>query len=383
MRQMKYEGLNYWGTPLIVSSIPIILLSSLSLFLAGLAYYIYDSSAIVAIPLIVLTGIIAVIFGATTLLPGIIDLSNLISSTRNQPPAPYCFYRSPQANLFGNVLSQIAYAGFALSRSIFQPRAYDIPMPGTEPVVDLGKQMRSHKEKASDSGELERWALEHIQSRNAVLALSWFSGAFGYSQDNAETLYRCLYETADPSTAWEISWAITRPTTPWVCPPGEGGSHRFIGSLVKDIALLRLCRHFFTYRDRKPLPIHMHIHRMELYLRVWRGVMNARVSELQPYVLTLDYFEMFCPNISNNVNPRREAFPGLPDRECGPILDSLNSRTNYDIILSPSCPVSQIFRGSPHRKPQDKSWWRLRAPNRTTFKSPGIHPPRPIEIDGL
>ncbi|TEB32711.1 hypothetical protein FA13DRAFT_222802 [Coprinellus micaceus] len=83
MRQMKYEGLNYWGTPPIVSSIPIILLSSLFLFLAGLAYYIYDSSAIVAIPLIVLTGIIAVIFGATTLLPGIIDLSNLISSTRN------------------------------------------------------------------------------------------------------------------------------------------------------------------------------------------------------------------------------------------------------------------------------------------------------------
>lgn len=321
MRQMKYDGLMYWRIPWIVASLPILFVISLLLFLVGLVQNMWQTAVLqAAIPLTILVCLVGLMILASTALPGLVDIASsehgFGGSKSNKPPTPYCVFRSPQSAGFGRVLAHTALKICTIYAKLRKPGAVRC-------IFNLGSLAE-----ASGRAERERWQLDYIQAihRDGVSALSWFSRTFDYSQESAILLYKCVHDVGNPQLAWDIVWGIARSEDgEFVLPPGGGGSSLGVTTMVQDIARLRLVQYLFgesaglynryVRARRVPVPDALHIHWLELFLRVRWGLLTWRgqVEEVQPYTKTITSGEMACPPISNYVNPRRQVFPCIPD----------------------------------------------------------------------
>ncbi|TFK17736.1 hypothetical protein FA15DRAFT_546384, partial [Coprinopsis marcescibilis] len=93
LRQMRFEGLERWRVPEIITSLPILLLTALALFFAGLLQLMWSKNSTVAIALSAVVGIAMTFIIATTFLPGFQVLYAVLSSYA----IPQCPYKSPQS----------------------------------------------------------------------------------------------------------------------------------------------------------------------------------------------------------------------------------------------------------------------------------------------
>ncbi|EJD44338.1 hypothetical protein AURDEDRAFT_166718 [Auricularia subglabra TFB-10046 SS5] len=103
VRQLKFEGLEYWRVGDIISALPLLLQLSLALFALGileLLWYLHVSGAIaVCVP----TAIVLLFYLATTFLP----LLQHVQRFREGHGIPQCAYKSPQALLAIHVHSLV------------------------------------------------------------------------------------------------------------------------------------------------------------------------------------------------------------------------------------------------------------------------------------
>ncbi|KAL1718373.1 hypothetical protein EV715DRAFT_168287, partial [Schizophyllum commune] len=97
VRQMKYEGIIEWKVGAIVSSVPILLLCALVLFLVGIVELLLQLHRSIAVPAAIAVGAIVLFMLATTLLPLIQYATRAFSSWSLSPQCPF---KSPQSWLF-------------------------------------------------------------------------------------------------------------------------------------------------------------------------------------------------------------------------------------------------------------------------------------------
>ncbi|KAG2019744.1 hypothetical protein CC2G_005157 [Coprinopsis cinerea AmutBmut pab1-1] len=95
-RYVREESLKMWRVPLIISILPIILLTGLALFLIGLVDYFHAMSPLAGWILSGFVGLTLLILVVTTVLPAVYDFW-IISSTGFRVNPAHCAYRSPQA----------------------------------------------------------------------------------------------------------------------------------------------------------------------------------------------------------------------------------------------------------------------------------------------
>lgn len=94
VRQMKFEGLVHWKVGAIVSSVPILLLCALVLFLVGIVELLFELHRSIAIPAAVAVGLVLSLLLITTVLPLCQYAARGFSS---RPSHHQCPYKSPQS----------------------------------------------------------------------------------------------------------------------------------------------------------------------------------------------------------------------------------------------------------------------------------------------
>ena len=92
LRQIHYQALKDWGVIEILSFLPLLLQSSLALFLIGLLYFLWTLHNVVASILTAVIAVVFVFYTATTVLPAL---------------RPSCPYKSPQSWLFLRTTSSV------------------------------------------------------------------------------------------------------------------------------------------------------------------------------------------------------------------------------------------------------------------------------------
>jgi hypothetical protein len=98
LRQVRYDGLNKWHVPSILSALPLLLQAALILFFAGLLDFLISIHSGVAIPVAVVVGLAFFFLAATTILPALQSVSTSFHPSWIQ--ADPCAYKSPQSWAF-------------------------------------------------------------------------------------------------------------------------------------------------------------------------------------------------------------------------------------------------------------------------------------------
>jgi len=93
IRQMRWEGLTHWKVPEILSSLPVLLNLSLTLFFAGLLDLLWSLDTAVAISSTIVVGLLVGFVVTTTILPSL----QLFFIRDNSLQKPQCPYKSPQS----------------------------------------------------------------------------------------------------------------------------------------------------------------------------------------------------------------------------------------------------------------------------------------------
>ena len=102
LRQVRYEGLDEWHVPSILSALPLLLQAALVLFFAGLLDFLISIHSGVAIPVAIVVGLTFFFLAATTILPALQSVSASFHPSWRQ--AVPCAYKSPQSWAFFKLL---------------------------------------------------------------------------------------------------------------------------------------------------------------------------------------------------------------------------------------------------------------------------------------
>ncbi|KZV96322.1 hypothetical protein EXIGLDRAFT_643256, partial [Exidia glandulosa HHB12029] len=102
VRQVKFEGMEYWRVGSIVTSVPLLLQLALALFLIGISELLWHLHRAVAIAVTTVAGLTAAFYLATALLPLLQYVYLSLKTDRrflskHVFTAPQCPYKSPQA----------------------------------------------------------------------------------------------------------------------------------------------------------------------------------------------------------------------------------------------------------------------------------------------
>lgn len=106
LRQMRYESLQKWGVPGILSALPLLLQLALVLFFAGMLDLLWSLSSLVAGLVTTVVGLTMLIVVVTSVLPTCYVSLMQRRSTDSSPIFP-CPYKSPQSWLFHRLVLSI------------------------------------------------------------------------------------------------------------------------------------------------------------------------------------------------------------------------------------------------------------------------------------
>ncbi|KAL1702526.1 hypothetical protein EV121DRAFT_173308, partial [Schizophyllum commune] len=194
VRQMKYEGIIEWKIGAIVSSVPILLLCALVLFLVGIVELLLQLHRSIAVPAAIAVGAIVLFMLATTLLPLIQYATRAFSAWSLSPQCPF---KSPQSWLFLRFGMPLIDALLDLT-SGWPGHSHSSTSRASQFSFGLGKRLTMN----------EAWADIDVHWTRAQDA-----AAAALTADTPVSLYRALawlLETADDpalrSSIWHCLW---------------------------------------------------------------------------------------------------------------------------------------------------------------------------------
>ena len=261
LRQMRFEGLNYWGVPLIISSLPILLQLAVGLFFWGLCEFLWVLNCTVTTINVAAIGVVCFFVLFTVTLPAFQSIF-IAKEGMGGHQVPF---KSPQARWFAVVAFWWARASVWLliywkpeSKFFKDKQAFLKKLSQTSDWVSFDTAWQSERLVSLDG-------ISAQESRDVPRVIAWVARVYVYSQVAIAGVYRTMREMY-PSTSIKVLQSLL----PREARPGVDGFAEIVRNthavIVNDIKAALLLDQLVKNNPQLTAPL-LHI-RTELFVRI-------------------------------------------------------------------------------------------------------------------
>ncbi|PPQ80338.1 hypothetical protein CVT25_003621 [Psilocybe cyanescens] len=327
IRQMRWDGLQSWKVPAIVSSLPIILQLSLFLFFWGLLEFLWSLNTAVTLINSVVIGAVLFFMVATIFLPALQIIFIGSDTLQRQGQCPY---KSPLARVSANVLFWLALQVIDFIR----PQRNSGFLERKKKFLEEILHARNWEDWVSFDGQWQSWRTVHPPSDSQAgkescdipRGLAWLGSTYVHNQDAIYALYHLL-RRIHPSTSVEaLKTLIAKPgfTSFSALTLASAATHHD-GKLLDDLYSALLLNHVASSSKDPYLQEALWPQRTELFIRIANYGAAASTTRLpgdttlieqcikdkdfgiNPFVGNLDYmklpegeWELLAPNFNKH-----------------------------------------------------------------------------------
>ncbi|KAF9562891.1 hypothetical protein CPC08DRAFT_706408 [Agrocybe pediades] len=310
LRQMRYDGLEYWRVPLICSLLSLFLQAALLLFFWGLIEFLRSLNAAIAVINAVVIGIVALFMAAAVVSPAF----QCIFSNVDKPFGHQCAYKSPQSRVFSVFAFWATIHLIKILRWLIRDPSYlekkrtflAAMLAATEGwnwvSFDNEWQQSRMMDISSRHGSVTQ------ESRDIPQALAWLGKTFSNDYEAIGALYHAA-RSLHPSTTFQTLKALGGEYEGLFDfkPSAHGGDE-----ILSDLQSAFLLRDLVD-RNSKLQSEAVLFHRLELLIRIANHTAAEKAQYISPEVRVL--IERCFEGKGRSINPFKEDqdYSVLPD----------------------------------------------------------------------
>lgn len=271
VRQMRWDGLQSWKVPAIISSLPIILQLSLLLFFWGLLEFLWSLNSKVTQINSVVIGVVLFFMAATLFLPAlqVIFISNDKIQRQGQ-----CPFKSPLARVFTNILFWIALKVINCIRSQIKSDFQEQKKKLLEELLYT----KDWEDWVSFDNQWQRWRTESEtphsdfqasnESYDIAHGLAWLGHKYLHTQDTIYALYHMIRSVHRSTSASALKTLIAKPAFSTFSASALSATGPQDEELLHDLHSALLLSHIASSSKDPHLQEALRPQRTELFIRI-------------------------------------------------------------------------------------------------------------------